>query len=250
VLDVGFTASAFAHQRQHLRRGAPAMAVAFFTSTGSCAKVWPNSGMNITGSKPKPLLPTGSGAISPGHAALRDQGLRVIGRAQRHQGADQGGAPVARACQLLQQRAHVVGVALFIAELRGVVGGVHARQATEGVDTQAGVVGQRGQAAVLRGMARLGQRVLDKGAKRLGSASPMPRSAWRPVPRPAAQTWPAARQLALVVGRQNDFHAQIGLQPSGNMRVSYEFDSDCRWRTTSSPMPFSARASKRPFRRG
>ena len=49
-----------------IRRAArPRWLLAFLTSVGSCAKVWPNSGIHITGSKPKPPVPTGSRAISP-----------------------------------------------------------------------------------------------------------------------------------------------------------------------------------------
>ena len=47
------------------RAARPRWLLAFFCATGSCAKVWPNSGNHITGSKPKPLVPAGSRTISP-----------------------------------------------------------------------------------------------------------------------------------------------------------------------------------------
>ena len=43
----------------------PRWLLAFLTSVGNWAKVCPNAGRNITGSKPNPLLPTGVWVISP-----------------------------------------------------------------------------------------------------------------------------------------------------------------------------------------
>jgi hypothetical protein len=67
--------------------------------------------MNMTGSKPKPLSPTGSRAISP---TARPTAISGSGSsaAQRDQRADERGAAVVDAAHLLEQRLHVVGVAL------------------------------------------------------------------------------------------------------------------------------------------
>ena len=69
------------------------------------------------------------------HAARGDERLRVVCRAQGDEGADHRGAAVLHALHLLQQGAHVVGVAFFVAEAGGVVGGVHAGLVAKGVHT-------------------------------------------------------------------------------------------------------------------
>ena len=69
--------------------------------------------------------------------------------------------------QLFQQGTHVVVVAFLVAELGAVISSVHAGQAAKGIHAHAGIVGQRGQACVLRRKPCLGQGVFDKGAEGL-----------------------------------------------------------------------------------
>ena len=66
---------------------------------------------------------------------------------------------------LLQQGPDIVLVTLGIAKLRGIKRGVHARQATEGVHAQAGIVCQCRQATEHGRVAGLGERVFHKGAE-------------------------------------------------------------------------------------
>ena len=89
--------------------------------------------------------------------------MRVAHRDQR---ADQRGAAPGLTGHLFEQGAHVVVVALGIAETGGVKSGIDPGLAVKRVHTQAGVVGNGWQAALAAGVARLGKRVLDKGAKR------------------------------------------------------------------------------------
>jgi hypothetical protein len=63
-----------------------------------------------------------------------------------------------------EQLGVVAGIRLRVA---GIAGREHAGRAVQGFDAQAGVVGQRRQAAVGGGVAGLGQRVFDEGAVRL-----------------------------------------------------------------------------------
>ena len=69
---------------------------------------------------------------------------------------------------MLQQSPHIVVIALGVAKLGGVVGGIHAGQSAKRVNTQARVICNRGQPGVKRGVARLGQGVLHKGTVGLG----------------------------------------------------------------------------------
>jgi hypothetical protein len=61
------------------------------------------------------------------HAADGDERFRVVMAAQRDERADERGATIDDAVELFEQRFHVVGIALGVAELRGVVRGVDAR---------------------------------------------------------------------------------------------------------------------------
>jgi len=79
--------------------------------------------------------------------------------------ADHAGAPVLHVPHLLQQRAHVVRITLFITEACGVSGGLHARFAAEGLHAQPGVVGHRGQPGGAAGVARFHECVFHEGVK-------------------------------------------------------------------------------------
>ena len=146
------------------------------------------------------------------HAAYGNQRLGVLRAAHGHQGADHGGATVRHALHLFQQRTHVVGVAFFVTKLGAVVGRVHARQAAERVHAHTRIVGQRGQAGVLRGKARLGQRVLDKGAKRLFGLAHAQVALAHQFHAQRGKHGLQLGELALVVGCQYEFHSQIRLQ--------------------------------------
>jgi hypothetical protein len=184
----------------------PRWLCAFFTSGGSSAKVLPNAGMCITGSKPKPPSPARLARDLAHHAAHGDQRLGVVGAAQRHQGADHGGAAVVDARHLLQQRAHVVGVALGVAELGGVVGRVDARQARR----------RHRRTGRRRRPAPAGRRPRPRGApwparsrRRCGTA-PRPRRCPARTGAPApcdrgASIWPAARPACRRCSRPERF---------------------------------------------
>ena len=127
------------------------------------------------------------------------------------QRADQGSAAVVLVLHLLQQGAHVVVVAFLVPELGGVIGRIHARQATKSVDTQARVIGQRAQSGVLAGKARLGQRVFDKGAVRLLGLAHAQVGLAHQFYTQRRKHGLQLGQLATVVGCQYDFHSQITL---------------------------------------
>ena len=81
-------------------------------------------------------------AAFPG--AFADQRNRVFGVAQQGEGADKLGA--ALGIGHVFQRVEQFGVVGRVAGAAGVAGGVDAGRAAKGVDRQAGVVGQGGQA--------------------------------------------------------------------------------------------------------
>src|SRR5690606_36439713 len=120
-------------------------------------------------------------------------------------------------------------IALGQAVLRGVVRRVHARQAAESLDAQAGVVGQRGQAALARRVARLGERILDEGAVRLGRLGNAELGLAHEFHAQRREQRLQLGQLARVVGREDQLHA-------GSAAFSAAFCA-----VTSSPMLFSAR---------
>jgi hypothetical protein len=144
-------------------------------------------------------------------AADRNQRLGVLRAAHRHQGADQGGAPVVDVAHLRQQCLHVVVIALLKSELGRVEGRLDTGQAAKGIDAQAGIVGQRRQAAELGSVARFGQGVFDKravGFRRFGDAQLALRHQFKTQGRKhGAQLG----QLAQVVGCQNNFLHKIRL---------------------------------------
>ena len=140
--------------------------------------------------------------------------------AQRHQGADQGRAPVVDGAHLFKQGRDIIGVALGVAKLRGVKRCVHAGQPAEGVHTQARVVGYGGQAAVKGGVARFRQGVFDKSPVRFGRLGDAQIA--------LADQFEAQRrkhgmqfgQFSLVVRCEHDFHGfwkKLGLFPSWNI---------------------------------
>ncbi len=108
-------------------------------------------------------------------AADRDQGLRIVGGAQRDQGADEACAPVVDVAQAIDQERVVGGVldapVVFAvvdrARHRRELRGRDARRAAERVDAQARVVGDRRATGRPRRMARLGERVLEERRVRL-----------------------------------------------------------------------------------
>ena len=98
-------------------------------------------------------------AAFPG--AFADQRDRVFGVAQQSEGADELGA--ALGIGHVFQRVEQLGVVGRVTSAAGVAGGVDTGCAAKGVDRQAGVVGQGGQARYAGGMAGLDQRVFDEG---------------------------------------------------------------------------------------
>jgi hypothetical protein len=99
-------------------------------------------------------------------AALGDQRLGVVGIAHQHHHA-----VVVRAAAGLPREG---GDELFVVarigfRLARIAGGIHAGRAVERLDADTGVVGQRRQAGMRAGMARLGEAVLDEGDVRLGA---------------------------------------------------------------------------------
>jgi len=79
------------------------------------------------------------------------------------------------------------------------------------VDAQARVVGQRGQAGVRGGEARLGQRVLDEGVKRLLGLAHAQLALRDELHAQRRQHGLQLGELALVVGCKNEFHGHFGL---------------------------------------
>ena len=112
-------------------------------------------------------------------AAHRHQRLGIVGAAQRDQRADEARTAVGHAPQALQQQAVVGGVlaappffasgqvAILHSGQFGKMGRRHTRRAAERIDAQTRVVGDRRAAGSMRRVARLGQRVFDKGVVRL-----------------------------------------------------------------------------------
>ena len=96
--------------------------------------------------------------------AFGDQRLRVTGVPDEYDDGDEVGRPVGVAAQFGKQLGIVAGVGFGVA---GVACRMHPRRAAECANAQAGVVGECRQAAMLRGVAGLGQGVLDEGAVRL-----------------------------------------------------------------------------------
>src|SRR3990167_5691646 len=176
------------------------------------------------------------------HPPHGDEWLRVFGRTHRHQRADHGRTAVVNSLHLLQQCGDVVVVTLGVAVLGGVVGCVHARQTTKGVDAQAGVVGQRGQAGVLRRIACLGQRVFHKGAVGLGRLGHAQVALAHQGAAQRAKHGLQFDQLALVVGCENDLH-EYASSAYEYCASSYYFDSESCCKAISSPMPCSASPS-------
>ena len=96
-------------------------------------------------------MPRGASSDLTVPAADRDQGLRIVGRAQCDQGADETRAPVVDAAQAIDQQRIVGGVldapVVFAvtdrARQRRELRGRDARRAAERVDAQARVVGDR-----------------------------------------------------------------------------------------------------------
>lgn len=102
--------------------------------------------MNITGSA-KALIPdrcVGDEAANPadGHQWL----LGLTRVTHRHQGADHGRLAVGDVLHLLQQGAHIVGVAFLIAKSGRIVGGLHLIVPPKCVHTQTNIVGNGWQA--------------------------------------------------------------------------------------------------------
>ena len=145
------------------------------------------------------------------HATHGDQGLGVLRAAHGDQGADHGGTAVVLALHLLQQGTHVGVVAFFVAKLRGVVGGVHPGQTTKGIHAQACVVGQRRQAGVRAGKARLGQGVFNKGTVRLFGLAHAQVGLAHQLDAQGHQHGLQLGKFAAVVGCENQFHSQNGL---------------------------------------
>jgi hypothetical protein len=94
--------------------------------------------------------------------ALGDERPRIVRVAQEHHDAGVIGASVL--AQIQENLLVVARVALFAAaRAPGVISRVHAGLAAERVDAKARVVGERRQPGGAAGVARLGERVLEKG---------------------------------------------------------------------------------------
>ncbi|MPN26055.1 hypothetical protein SDC9_173477 [bioreactor metagenome] len=98
--------------------------------------------------------------------AFSDDRLRVVGAAHEDQEADE----VRLAFSHLREGGEVGEQLLVVARVgfrfAGIAGGKDTGGAAERPDAQAGIVGERRQAAVLGGVAGLGERVLGEGAVR------------------------------------------------------------------------------------
>ena len=95
--------------------------------------------------------------------ALRDERQRVVGVAQVNDEADVIGAAVGDVFQRGEQFA-VVAIVAFAA----IAGGIDAGRAAKRGDAQAGIVGNRRQAALFGGMARLDKGVFHEGQPGFG----------------------------------------------------------------------------------
>src|SRR5882672_11185987 len=97
--------------------------------------------------------------------ALGDERIAVFGIFHQHHDADVVCASAAG--KIRQQFLVVPPVPLFpVTFPAGIVRGMHARGAVQRVDAQAGIVGERRQASRAAGVARLRERVLEKGVVR------------------------------------------------------------------------------------
>ena len=95
---------------------------------------------------------------------LRDQRLRIRGVPREHEHAVIVRAAVGHAAQRVDQRDVVACIGRRLA---GEPRAAHARRTPERVDTDAGIVGERGKPAPVARVPRLDQRVLDERRMRL-----------------------------------------------------------------------------------
>ena len=140
--------------------------------------------------------------------AFGDDRLRIVGAPAEYQHADEVGAAVVLPGEVGEQLFVIAGVRFRFA---GIAGRDHAGGATQGAHAEAGIVGQGRQAAVLRGVAGLGQGVFDKGYVRLfgfGNAELALRDHFDPEWR--QQRVEFLDLLGVVRGEDELFHGQLG----------------------------------------
>ena len=99
--------------------------------------------------------------------ALRDQWPRIVSRTQVHQHGHVRCAAVLGARQIADQARIIGGIGLLSAMQHGIARRIHTRRATQAVDAQARIIGQRGQAGMARRVPGLGQGIFHEGRIRL-----------------------------------------------------------------------------------
>src|SRR5574343_695398 len=232
------------HQRPHLGGGEGAVAVGVLHLGGQFGH-----GLAKGGDERQRVVAETALALAPGQdlatpAAEGDQGLGVVGGTQGHQGADEAGAALGLALQPVQQQ-RVVGLVLPGAQRlalqalggaqRRVHGALHAGVPAQRVHAQAGVVGDRGQAGAVRGVAGLGQRVLDEGDVGLLGLDHAQAALRHQLQRQLTEERRQLLELLRVVGGQHQAHRAHSCT-GGWASASF-------WACTRSAMPWVARAS-------
>ena len=146
------------------------MAELVFLFRGHLRKRHAQWGIEQYGVKAKAALALALGRDLNRHPAYGDQRLGVLRMAHAHQGADHGPLAIGGAGllgQLLQHGLHIVGIAFFVAKLGAVIGRLHPRQATKGIQAQTRIVGNGGQPRFFGSKTGFGQGIFDKSAVRL-----------------------------------------------------------------------------------